>query len=64
MDTPRLGMKITGDVTGGEFNEFVGDNGNYADRHDVMIVGNHHAREWMSLHCSDVAIGSNRIFLQ
>ena len=41
-------MKITGDVTGGDFNEFVGDNGNYADRHDVMIVGNHHAREWMS----------------
>ena len=41
-------MKITGDVQGGEFNEFVGDNGNYADRHDVMIVGNHHAREWMS----------------
>jgi hypothetical protein len=41
-------MKITGDVQDGEFNEFVGDNGNYADRHDVMIVGNHHAREWMS----------------
>ena len=41
-------MKITGDVQNGEYNEFVGDNGNYADRHDVMIVGNHHAREWMS----------------
>ena len=27
---------------------FVGDNGNYPERHDVMIVGNHHAREWMS----------------
>jgi hypothetical protein len=41
-------MKITGDVQNGEYNEFVGDNGKYADRHDVMIVGNHHAREWMS----------------
>ena len=41
-------LKITGDVEGGEYNEFVGDNGNYADRHDVLIVGNHHAREWMS----------------
>ena len=41
-------LKITGDVQGGEYNEFVGDNGNYADRYDVMIVGNHHAREWMS----------------
>lgn len=41
-------MKITADVQGGEYNEFVGDNGNYADRHDVLIVGNHHAREWMS----------------
>ena len=41
-------MKITGDVGGGEYNEFVGDSGNYADRHDVLIVGNHHAREWMS----------------
>lgn len=42
-------MKITKDVSGGEYNAFVGDNGNYADRHDVMIVGNHHAREWMSV---------------
>ena len=42
-------LKITGDVQGGEYNEFVGDNGNYADRHDVLIVGNHHAREWMSV---------------
>ena len=41
-------LKITGDVQGGEYNEFVGDNGNYEDRRDVMIVGNHHAREWMS----------------
>jgi hypothetical protein len=41
-------LKITGDVSGGEYNAFVGDNGNYADRPDVMIVGNHHAREWMS----------------
>ncbi len=41
-------MKITADVQGGDYNEFVGDNGNYPDRHDVMIVGNHHAREWMS----------------
>ena len=42
-------MKITQDVQGGDYNAFVGDNGNYADRHDVMIVGNHHAREWMSV---------------
>ncbi len=42
-------MKITKDVEGGDYNEFVGDNGNYPDRHDVMIVGNHHAREWMSV---------------
>ena len=41
-------MKITADVQDGDYNPFVGDNGNYADRHDVMIVGNHHAREWMS----------------
>ena len=41
-------LKITGDVQGGEYNEFVGDNGNYEDRRDVLIVGNHHAREWMS----------------
>jgi hypothetical protein len=41
-------MKITGNVKGGDYNLFVGDNGNYPDRHDVMIVGNHHAREWMS----------------
>ena len=41
-------MKITADVDGGDYNEFVGDNGNYPDRRDVMIVGNHHAREWMS----------------
>ena len=41
-------LKITGNVQGGEYNEFNGDKGNYADRPDVMIVGNHHAREWMS----------------
>ena len=41
-------MKITKDVQDGDYNPFVGDNGNYPDRHDVMIVGNHHAREWMS----------------
>lgn len=44
-------MKITGGehgVTGGECNDYVGDCGNYEDRPDVMLVGNHHAREWMS----------------
>ena len=41
-------LKITGDVEGGEYNEFNGDTGNYEDRPDLMIVGNHHAREWMS----------------
>ena len=41
-------MKITQDVQDGDYNPFVGDNGNYPDRHDVLIVGNHHAREWMS----------------
>lgn len=41
-------LKITGGVHGGDYNEFVGDTGNFEDRHDVMIVGNHHAREWMS----------------
>ena len=41
-------MKITADVQDGDYNPFVGDNGNYPERHDVMIVGNHHAREWMS----------------
>jgi hypothetical protein len=41
-------LKITGNVQGGEYNDFNGDNGNYADRDDVMLVGNHHAREWMS----------------
>ena len=42
-------VKVTKDVQGGEYNEFVGDNGNYDDRPDVLIVGNHHAREWMSV---------------
>lgn len=41
-------LKITGDVDEGDYNEFNGDTGNYPDRPDVMIVGNHHAREWMS----------------
>jgi hypothetical protein len=44
-------MKITGaheGVQGGECNDFVGDCGNYADIPDVQLVGNHHAREWMS----------------
>lgn len=41
-------MKITGNVQGGEYNEYNDDDGNYADRPDVMLVGNHHAREWMS----------------
>ncbi|MDP7000701.1 MAG: M14 family zinc carboxypeptidase [Candidatus Poseidoniaceae archaeon] len=41
-------LKITGNVQGGEYNEFNGDHGNYVDRPDVMLVGNHHAREWMS----------------
>ncbi|MEJ6653208.1 MAG: M14 family zinc carboxypeptidase [Candidatus Poseidoniaceae archaeon] len=41
-------LKITGDVQGGDYNPFVGDHGNYEDRPDALIVGNHHAREWMS----------------
>ena len=41
-------MKITANVGDGEYNEFNGDNGNYEDRPDIMLVGNHHAREWMS----------------
>ena len=45
---PSPWMKITSDVGGGEYNDFNGDNGNYADRPDIMLVGNHHAREWMS----------------
>jgi len=48
---PIAWVKITGGedgVQGGECNDFVGDCGNYADRADVMLVGNHHAREWMS----------------
>ncbi|MEE3277464.1 MAG: M14 family zinc carboxypeptidase, partial [Candidatus Thermoplasmatota archaeon] len=31
-----------------DYNDFNDDDGNYADRPDVMLVGNHHAREWMS----------------
>lgn len=45
---PTPWLKITGEVYDGDYNPFVGDSGNYADRSDVMIVGNHHAREWMS----------------
>ena len=45
---PSPWLKITGNVQGGEYNAFNGDTGNYVDRPDVMIVGNHHAREWMS----------------
>ena len=41
-------MKITSGVEDGEYNDFVGDSGNYADKPDVLLVGNHHAREWMS----------------
>lgn len=41
-------MKITKDVNKGEYNQFIGDNGNYENRPDIMLVGNHHAREWMS----------------
>ena len=45
---PSPWMKITGNVNGGEYNPYNDDDGNYADRPDVMLVGNHHAREWMS----------------
>ncbi|MDP6324536.1 MAG: M14 family zinc carboxypeptidase [Candidatus Thalassarchaeaceae archaeon] len=51
---PSPWMKITnggengGGVQGGDCNEFVGDCGNYAEIPDVQLVGNHHAREWMS----------------
>ena len=47
-------MKITGGgeerrgVEGGDCNDFNGDCGNYPDIPDIQIVGNHHAREWMS----------------
>ena len=41
-------LKITANPLGGECNDFVGDCGNYEDRPDVLLVGNHHAREWMS----------------
>ena len=46
---PSPWMKITANVRGGEYNDFNGDDGNYDDRPDVMLVGNHHAREWMSV---------------
>jgi len=55
---PSPWIKITGGgeelggVTGGDCNTFVGDCGNYADLPDIMLVGNHHAREWMSYEVS------------
>ena len=51
---PSPWMKITGGgedlegVFGGECNDFVGDCGNYEDIPDVQMIGNFHAREWMS----------------
>ena len=51
---PSPWMKITGGgedldgVYGGDCNDFVGDCGNYADIPDVQMIGNFHAREWMS----------------
>ncbi|MEE3083651.1 MAG: M14 family zinc carboxypeptidase [Candidatus Thermoplasmatota archaeon] len=51
---PSPWMKITGGgealqgVNGGTCNDFVGDCGNYPDIPDIQLVGNHHAREWMS----------------
>ena len=45
---PSPWVKITANVQGGEYNEFNDDYGNYADRPDVMLVGAHHSREWMS----------------
>ena len=36
---PSPWMKITSNVRGGEYNDFNGDDGNYADRPDVMLVG-------------------------
>ncbi|MDP6703093.1 MAG: M14 family zinc carboxypeptidase [Candidatus Thalassarchaeaceae archaeon] len=45
---PSPWIKLTLDAAGGDCNVFVGDCGNYEDRPDVMLVGNHHAREWMS----------------
>ena len=38
---PSPWMKITGNVQGGDYNDFNDDDGNYADRPDVMLVGNH-----------------------
>lgn len=45
---PSPWLKLTGGIAEGDYNEFNGDNGNFEDREDVLIVGNHHAREWMS----------------
>lgn len=47
-NNPSPWVKITGNVQGGEWNAFNDDHGNYEDRPDIMLVGNHHAREWMS----------------
>lgn len=47
-NNPSPWVKITGNVQGGEWNAFNDDRGNYEDRPDLMLVGNHHAREWMS----------------
>ena len=45
---PSPWVKITANVQGGDYNEFNDDSGNYPDRPDVMLVGAHHSREWMS----------------
>ena len=47
-NNPSPWVKITAGVENGDYNPFNGDAGNYPDRPDVMLVGNHHAREWMS----------------
>ena len=47
-NNPSPWVKITAGVENGDYNAFNGDAGNYPERPDVMLVGNHHAREWMS----------------
>ena len=59
---PSPWMKITSNVRGGEYNDFNGDDGNYADRPDVMLVGNHHAREWMSVQVPMFFLGVDEDF--
>ena len=49
---------------GGDYNAFVGDNGNYPERHDVMIVGNHHARGVDVISSPYAPVGSHCIFIQ